>query len=126
MTHSLNMLYDSIVEQLSGNRVDRLTPPPRPKRAPKAAPPSAPPVHQHPAARHAAGTAPGINIRPGSDDDGWTVPPPVQLEDGTRVQLYKDGEALHAAYEAIKHARRRVCLQSYIFADDDTGHAFAE
>ena len=73
-----------------------------------------------------AGTSRGINISPGSDDDGWVVPPPVALSDGTRVQLYKDGEALHAAYEAIKHARRRVCLESYIFADDDTGRAFAE
>ncbi len=42
------------------------------------------------------------------------------------MQLFKDGEALHAAYEAIRHARRRICLKSYIFADDGTGHAFAE
>jgi len=42
------------------------------------------------------------------------------------VQLYKDGEALHAAYEAIKHAKRRVWLEVYIFADDDTGRAFAD
>ena len=43
------------------------------------------------------GTSTGLNIAPGSDDDGWTVPHPVHLQDGTRVQLYKDGEALHAA-----------------------------
>lgn len=73
-----------------------------------------------------AGASRGINIEPGSDDDGWVVPPPVTLSDATRVQLYKDGEALHAAYEAIKHARRRVCLESYIFAADDTGRAFAD
>ena len=73
-----------------------------------------------------AGTSTGLNIAPGSDDDGWTVPTPVRLTDGTRVQLYKDGEALHAAYEAIKHARKRVCLEVYIFADDDTGRAFAD
>src|SRR5689334_1088512 len=73
-----------------------------------------------------AGTAPGINIRPGSDDDGWIVPQPVTLTDGTQIQLYKDGEALHAALEAIRAARRRICLEVYIFADDDTGHAFAE
>ena len=113
------------MDQLAGTRLDRLVPPPRPKRAP-----SVPPIHQGPPKKpevhRRAGTSPGINIHPGSDDDGWTVPPPVQLDDGTRVQLYKDGEALHAAYEAIKHARRRVCLESYIFADDDTGHAFAE
>jgi cardiolipin synthase len=72
------------------------------------------------------GTSSGVNIQPGSDDDGWIVPPPVKLSDGTQVQLYKDGEALHAAYEAIKRAKRRVCLESYIFADDDTGRAFAK
>lgn len=74
----------------------------------------------------ASGTSSGINIAPGSDDDGWIVPHPIHLRDGTRVQLYKDGEALHAAYEAIRHAKKRVCLESYIFADDTTGQAFAE
>jgi cardiolipin synthase len=67
-----------------------------------------------------------VNIAPGSEDDGWIVPPPVALSDGTAVQLYKDGEALHAGYEAIRDAKRRVCLESYIFHDDDTGRAFAE
>src|SRR5688572_5146509 len=71
------------------------------------------------------GTSSGVNISPGSDDDGWVVPHPVRLSEGTHVQLYKDGEALHAAYEAIRAARRRVCLETYIFADDDTGRAFA-
>ena len=70
--------------------------------------------------------APGLNLSPGSDDDGWIVPEPVTLADGTRLQLYKDGEALHAALEAIRAARRRVCLEVYIFANDETGHAFAE
>lgn len=73
-----------------------------------------------------AGTSTGLNLRPGSDDDGWIVPHPVRLADGTRVQLYKDGEALRAAYETIKHAKRRVCLEVYIFASDETGTAFAE
>jgi len=73
-----------------------------------------------------AGASRGINIAPGSEDDGWVVPPPVALSDGTRVQLYKDGEALHAAFEAIKAAKKRVCLESYIFAGDDTGKAFAD
>jgi cardiolipin synthase A/B len=73
-----------------------------------------------------AGTAPGINITPGVDDDGWVVPEPVPLADGTRVQLYKDGEALHAAYRAIERAKHRVCLEVYIFASDDTGRAFAD
>lgn len=72
------------------------------------------------------GTSTGLNIAPGSDDDGWLVPPSVVLADGTRVQLYKDGEALHAAFNAIKHAKRRICLEVYIFNSDDTGRAFAD
>jgi cardiolipin synthase len=73
-----------------------------------------------------AGTSTGLNIEPGSNDDGWVIPPPVRLSDGTRVQLFKDGESLHAAYQAIRNAKKRVCLESYIFADDETGRAFAE
>ncbi len=65
-------------------------------------------------------------MAPGSEDDGWIVPPPVALRDGTRIQLYKDGEALRAAYEAIQSAQRRIFLESYIFADDETGRAFAD
>jgi cardiolipin synthase len=72
------------------------------------------------------GTSSGINIEPGSDDDGWIVPTPVVLRDGTRLQLYKDGEALQAAYKAIQGAQRRICLEVYIFADDQTGRAFAD
>jgi cardiolipin synthase len=72
------------------------------------------------------GTSSGVNISPGSDDDGWVVPQPVRLSDGTRIQIYKDGEALHAAFEAIKHAKKRVCLEVYIFANDATGNAFGE
>ena len=72
------------------------------------------------------GTSAGVNISPGSDDDGWRVPQPVRLADGTRIQLYKDGEALHAAFEALRHAKKRICLEVYIFADDATGRAFAE
>src|SRR4051812_48680852 len=78
----------------------------------------------HPQGRSGAST--GLNIEPGSDDDGWVVPEPVALGDGTVVQLYKDGEALHAAYEAIKAARKRICLEMYIFASDGTGRAFAD
>lgn len=73
-----------------------------------------------------SGASTGLNIAPGSDDDGWIVPQPVTLADGTQIQLYKDGEALHAAYEAIKQARHRICLEMYIFASDDTGRAFAD
>ena len=73
-----------------------------------------------------AGFSAGINISSGCDDDGWTIPDPVTLGDGTTLQLYKDGESLHAAFKAIERARRRVCVEMYIFADDATGHAFAE
>ncbi|MEO6436449.1 MAG: phospholipase D-like domain-containing protein [Tepidisphaeraceae bacterium] len=83
-----------------------------------------PPEHGH--RQGEIGTSTGVNISPGSDDDGWVVPQPVTLADGTRVQLYKDGEALHAAFEAINNAKRRICLEVYIFADDETGRAFAE
>ncbi len=72
------------------------------------------------------GRTPGVNISPGSDDDGWVVPPPVRLRDGTHVQLYKDGQAWHAAFDAMRHARRRICLELYIFASDDTGRAVAD
>src|ERR671913_382623 len=72
------------------------------------------------------GTSSGVNIEPGSDDDGWIVPPPVKLSDGTQVQLYKDGEALHAAYEAIANAKFLICLEVYIFANDHTGRLFTD
>src|SRR3954471_3748302 len=68
----------------------------------------------------------GLNIVPGHEDDGWISPDPVTLADGSLVQLYKDGEGLHAAFEAIKNAKRRICLEMYIFSSDETGRAFAE
>jgi phosphatidylserine/phosphatidylglycerophosphate/cardiolipin synthase-like enzyme len=68
----------------------------------------------------------GINVAPGPTDDGWDPPPPVKLDDGSTVQLFKDGEALQAAYAAIENAKNRICLEVYIFASDDTGRAFAE
>lgn len=68
----------------------------------------------------------GINLHPGSTDDGWPEPPPVVLADGTWVQLLKDGEALHAAYTAIELAQKLICLEVYIFGDDPTAHAFAD
>jgi cardiolipin synthase len=70
--------------------------------------------------------APGTPAVPPPDDDGWSTPPPVTLSDGTRIQLYKDGEGMVAAYEAIKAARRFIALEVYIFAEDDTGRAFAD
>jgi cardiolipin synthase A/B len=76
--------------------------------------------------RAVAGTARGINILPGAEDDGWVIPPPVKLADGSEIQLYKDGEAWHAAFEAMKLARFRICLELYIFASDETGQAVAD
>lgn len=79
-----------------------------------------------PGGAEAAGTSSGDTIRPGNNDDGWIIPPPVKLPDGTTIQLYKDGEAWHAAFDAMKLAQSRICLEIYIFASDDTGQAVAE
>src|ERR1035441_3391717 len=75
--------------------------------------------------RQSAGTSARINLAPGSDDDGWVIPPPIQLSDGTQIQLYKDGEAWHAAFEAMKLATHRICLELYIFASDHVGRGGA-
>lgn len=53
-------------------------------------------------------------------------PPWVKLSNGSSVRLYKDGEALKAAYDAIAAAKHRICMEFYIWADDATGQAFAE
>lgn len=84
------------------------------------------PAGQGAARQGSAGTSAGINIAPGQQDDGWIVPPRVMLSDGTMLQLFKDGEALHAAHAAIAAARRRICLEVYIFRSDPTGRSFAE
>jgi cardiolipin synthase len=75
---------------------------------------------------HAQAIPAGLNLRPGPEDDGWIAPPPVSLSDGTRVQLYKDGEGLRAALEAIRGAQKRICLEIYIFHRDATGRVFAD
>jgi len=67
----------------------------------------------------------GINTVPGSADDGWVAPPTVTLKDGTRLQLFKDGEAMLAAFKAIERARFRICLEVYILRNDGTGQAFS-
>ena len=72
------------------------------------------------------GTSSGARILPGSDDDGWIIPPPVTLSDGTSIQLYKDGEAWRAAFDFLKEAHSRICLEVYIFASDDLGRAVAD
>lgn len=68
----------------------------------------------------------GLNLRPGPEDDGWLSTPPISLSDGSRVQLYKDGEGLRAALEAIRKAQKRICLEIYIFHRDATGRVFAD
>jgi len=68
----------------------------------------------------------GLNVEPGAHDDGWHTPHPVTLSDGTRIVLYKDGEGLRAAYEAIARAKRMIGLEVYILRDDATGHAFVD
>ncbi|HTW95789.1 MAG TPA: phospholipase D-like domain-containing protein [Tepidisphaeraceae bacterium] len=55
----------------------------------------------------------------------WTTPEPVELADGSRLHIYKDGAALAAALEAIHRARRLIGLEVYIFRGDQTGQAFA-
>jgi cardiolipin synthase len=100
----METLWRSPAPETAGAKVGRrVTPPPSGQR------------HPH-----------GINSCPGPDDDGWAQPAPVVLPDQTRLFLYKDGEALQAAYDAIKAAERLICLEVYIFASDDTGRAFAQ
>lgn len=73
-----------------------------------------------------AGTARGACIDVGCVEAGWTAPPPVELNDGTSLRLFKDGQGLTAALAAIKGAREQICLEVYIFHSDETGHAFAD
>jgi cardiolipin synthase A/B len=87
--------------------------------------PQMPAVPIQPAAP-ASGTAPGASIAPGSEENGWVIPEPVRLSDGTMLQIYKDGQAWHAAFDAIGQAQQRVCLEVYIFASDDVGQAMAD
>ncbi len=51
---------------------------------------------------------------------------PIHLKDGTIVQLYRDGEGLRAAYQSIRRAKKRICLEIYIFQSDETGRAFSK
>lgn len=95
-------------------------PSPEPKVPPEISPGAGPRTQGE------AGTSTGINVAPGANDDGWDVQPEVPLADGSTVRLFKDGEALHAGFNAIKAARRFICLEVYTFADDATGRAFAD
>src|SRR5687768_13176272 len=99
---------------------------PAPAKGATAHPPGLEQECPNPRVGQPSGVSPGVNIAPGSDDDGWIVPEPVTLADGTQVQLYKDGEALHAAYEAIANAKFLICLEVYIFANDETGRRFTD
>lgn len=67
----------------------------------------------------------GVNASPGIDD-GWTPPERVTLADGSMIRLFKDGEALKHAYDAIASAQSRVCFEFYIWDNDATGRAFAD
>jgi cardiolipin synthase len=58
--------------------------------------------------------------------EDWVTPDMVTLSDGTTVQLLKDGQALRAAYDAIQLARRRICVEMYIFSSDEAGREFVE
>lgn len=73
-----------------------------------------------------AGVSRGIDLAPGAQDDGWQVTPAVRLADGNTIRLYKDGEALRAAYESMRAAQRSIFIEFYRFADDETGRAFAQ
>jgi len=72
-----------------------------------------------------AGIATGRTLVVGEQDGGWTTTPTVHLTDSTVIQLFKDGQAWHAAFDALRAAQRRICLEFYIFASDDTGWAIA-
>jgi len=58
------------------------------------------------------GTSAGINTEAGSNDDGWEIPSPVMLEDGTRVQLYKDGRR---CTRGLMRSRRRKSASAWKF-----------
>jgi cardiolipin synthase len=72
------------------------------------------------------GTSRGECIDAGCIDAGWKIPPPVLLPDGSAVRLFKDGQGLTAALQAIEAAREQILLEVYIFHSDDTGRAFAD
>lgn len=84
------------------------------------------PLRRRPLTAAIAGISCGRDLTPGAQDDGWTVQPPVTLEDGSVVRLYKDAEGVRAAYESIQHAQRSIFIEFYIFASDPTGQAFAD
>lgn len=68
----------------------------------------------------------GLNLGVGHADDGWKPPPPVILEDGTKIRLLKDGESLKSGLNAIKKAKFRICFEFYTWANDATGRTFAD
>lgn len=83
------------------------------------------PRHRRPLTATKAGVSRGNDLTPGAQDDGWTVQPPVTLEDGSILRLYKDAEGVRAAYQSIERARQSVFIEFYTFASDSTGQAFA-
>ena len=83
------------------------------------------PPRRRPLTATKAGVSRGNDLTPGKQDDGWTVLPPVTLEDGSIVRLYKDAEGVRAAYQSIERASQSIFIEFYIFASDSTGQAFA-
>ena len=55
------------------------------------------------------------------------IPEPAVLIEGNAVSLLRDGrEAYPAMWKAIDEARRYIHLETFNFADDQTGHRFAK
>ena len=51
----------------------------------------------------------------------------IPFTDGNRVTLlWKDKESFHNIYEIIRNAKELICLQFYIFRNDETGNELAE
>lgn len=76
----------------------------------------------------------GVNNKAGTPALGglhrqrrWDRCGPILLPGEESFQLFTEGDNLYAAMlAAIRRARRGIALESYIFADDEVGRAFAD
>jgi len=51
----------------------------------------------------------------------------VPFTDGNKVTLlWKGKETFHTIFDAVKNAKELLCLEFYIFRDDETGHELSE
>jgi cardiolipin synthase len=51
----------------------------------------------------------------------------VPFTDGNRVTLlWKGKETFQKIFDAVKSAKELLCLEFYIFRDDETGHELSE